>query len=148
MSVNFLSASNPIMSDKEHFLIVEDDKGRQEIILINPNYSIGRGKNSDIQLRSQFVSRYHANLLRCLREDGTVYYRIVDGDGKGNKSTNGLLINGQKQETHDLKHGDEIVFGPQVFAIYQYDYKNKPPFPPQDEPPDLTSFETIGIEED
>jgi pSer/pThr/pTyr-binding forkhead associated (FHA) protein len=139
--------NRPILSDKEHFLIVEDDKGRQEIILNNPNYSIGRAKNTDIQLRSHFVSRYHANLLRCLREDGGVYYRIVDGDGKGKKSTNGLLINGHKQDTHDLKHGDEIVFGPQVFAIYQYDYKNKPPFLLEDEKPDLGSFDTIGFEE-
>ncbi|MBV8884800.1 MAG: FHA domain-containing protein, partial [Chroococcidiopsidaceae cyanobacterium CP_BM_RX_35] len=33
-------------------------------------------------------------------------------------SANGILINGRKVSTHDLKNEDEIVFGPQVRAIY------------------------------
>jgi pSer/pThr/pTyr-binding forkhead associated (FHA) protein len=42
----------------------------------------------------------------------------VDGDAKGKASSNGLMINGRKIPNHDLRNEDEIVFGPQVRAIY------------------------------
>jgi len=51
-------------------------------------------------------------------EDGSYYYRIVDGNLKGKPSANGLLINGRKLQAHDLQDEDKIVFGPQVHAIY------------------------------
>lgn len=104
---------------QEHLLIIEDDKGRRSVPLIEASYSIGRDQNCDIRLSSQFVSRRHAILNRRLRPDGTSYYQIMDGDENGKPSVNGLLINGRKAPTHDLVHGDEVVFGPQVFAIYQ-----------------------------
>lgn len=105
---------------KIHYFILEDDQGRQEIPLTEASYSLGRGTKCDIRIRSQFVSRHHATLYRCLRNDGASYYRIVDGDTQGKTSANGLLINGTKTPSHNLKHGDEIILGPQVFAIYQY----------------------------
>lgn len=101
-----------------HLLIVEDDQGRKQFNLDAPVYSIGRDPRCDIRLFSQFVSRRHATLLRVSREDGSYYYRIVDGDSKGKPSANGMLINGRKIPSHDLKNADEIVFGPQVRAIY------------------------------
>ncbi len=101
-----------------HLLIVEDDQGRKQFSLDAPAYSIGRDPRCDIRLFSQFVSRRHATLLRVSREDGTYYYRIVDGDSKGKPSANGMLINGRKIPSYDLKNADEIVFGPQVRAIY------------------------------
>lgn len=101
-----------------HLLIVEDDKGRRELPLDRSTYSIGRDKKCDIQLVSQFVSRRHATLLRRMRDDGSYYYRIFDGDRDGKASANGLLINGRKLQAHNLEDEDEIVFGPQVRAIY------------------------------
>ncbi|MEB3337028.1 MAG: FHA domain-containing protein [Leptolyngbyaceae bacterium] len=101
-----------------HILILEDDKGRRDFILNSPVYSMGRDPKCDIRLASQFVSRRHATLVQLPREDGTYYYRIVDGNLKGKPSANGLLINGRKLQAHNLQDQDEIVFGPQVRAVY------------------------------
>jgi pSer/pThr/pTyr-binding forkhead associated (FHA) protein len=103
---------------QNHLLIIEDNKGRREFILDSPVYSIGRDPKCDIRLISQFVSRRHATLVQLPNEDGTYYYRIVDGNLKGKPSANGLLINGRKLQAHDLEDEDKIVFGPQVYAIY------------------------------
>lgn len=103
-----------------HLLIIEDERGRREIVLDGPLYTIGRSPTCDIRLFSQFVSRRHATLVQLPNEDGTYYYRVVDGNLKGKPSANGLLINGHKRQAYDLKDDDEIVFGPQVRAIYHY----------------------------
>jgi pSer/pThr/pTyr-binding forkhead associated (FHA) protein len=128
----------PVQIQKQHFLVIEDHKGRQEIPLTEASYSLGRSSNCNIRLRSQFVSRYHATLLRCLKENGESYYQIMDGDDQGHLSSNGLLINGRKLPSCDLKHGDEIVFGPQVSAIYQYRQRDKFPTQPSNDPFDIT----------
>lgn len=116
-----------------HLLIIEDDQGRKEFNLDSPVYSIGRDPRCDIRLFSQFVSRRHATLVQLPREDGSSYYRIVDGDSKGKPSANGLLINGRKILAHDLKDEDEIVFGPQVRAIYYLLSRDTIPTGPVDE---------------
>ncbi|MGJ5673251.1 MAG: FHA domain-containing protein [Nostochopsis sp.] len=105
---------------ENHILIVEDDQGRKEFTLECSIYSIGRDRECDIRLVSQFVSRRHATLVRLPRNDrsNSHYYRIVDGDARGKPSSNGLMINGRKLSRHDLKNEDEVVFGPQVRAIY------------------------------
>lgn len=139
-------AGKPVLPQKDHFLIIEDNKGRQEVLLQNASYSLGRAPNCDIRLRSQFVSRHHATVLRCLAEDGSSYYRIVDGDNEGKFSVNGLIINGRKQTSHDLKHGDEVVFGPQVFAIYQYRQRDKFPTMPTNDPFDITLIDPAMME--
>jgi pSer/pThr/pTyr-binding forkhead associated (FHA) protein len=131
-------SGKPVLPKKEHFLIVEDGKGRQEILLEKDFYSIGRASTCDIHLRSQFASRHHAKLHRCLRGDGYSYYQIVDGDTEGKASANGLIINGRKLSVCDLKHGDEIVFGPQVFGIYQYRQRDDFPTLPTNDPFDIT----------
>ncbi|NJP10241.1 MAG: FHA domain-containing protein [Leptolyngbyaceae cyanobacterium RU_5_1] len=108
----------PSEPHQNHLLIIEDDKGRREFPLDAPLYSIGRDPKCDIRLVSQFVSRRHATIVQLHNEDGSFYYRIVDGNAKGKLSANGLLINGRKLQAHDLKNEDEIVFGPKVRAIY------------------------------
>ena len=107
-------------TNESHLLILQDDQGRKEFSLENPVYSVGRDRECNIRLVSQFVSRRHATLVRLPREQNShsYYYRIVDGDGKGKPSANGLMINGRKIPAHDLKNEDEIVFGPQVRAVY------------------------------
>lgn len=105
-------------SQLSSILIVEDSKGRREIILDSSVYSIGRDLKCDIRLSSQFVSRHHATLVQLPKDNETFYYRIVDGNLKGKPSANGMLINGRKLPAHDLKNEDEIVFGPQARAIY------------------------------
>ncbi len=108
-----------------HYLIAEYDSGRQKVLLDGPKYLIGRDAKCDIRLPSKFVSRCHARLVRLSKEDGSVYYQILDGAPNGKPSVNGLLINGRKLTSWDLQSGDEIVFGPQVRAIY-YMQKNTP----------------------
>ena len=105
---------------QNHLLIIEDDRGRKEFILERPIYSIGRDRDCDIRLASQFVSRRHATLVRLPKENNSNahYSRIVDGDAKGKASSNGIVVNGRKTPAHDLRNEDEIVFGPQVRAIY------------------------------
>ncbi|WP_414552198.1 FHA domain-containing protein [Anabaena sp. CCY 0017] len=110
-------------SNESHLLIIEDDQGRKEFPLEKTIYSLGRDRECNIRLMSQFVSRRHATLVRMQRGDTNgyghnYYYRIVDGDAKGKPSANGLMINGRKMPVHNLKNEDEIVFGPQVRAIY------------------------------
>jgi len=102
----------------QDILIVKDDRGAREISLKNDLYSIGKGAHSDIHICSHFVSRYHATLVRENLDDGTYYYRIIDGDVLGKKSNNGILVNGRKRQTHNLDNEDEIVFSPGVKATY------------------------------
>ena len=103
-----------------HYLVVERDNSRQKFKLRHPLYSIGREAECDIRLPSKFISRRHATLVQLSREDNT-YYRIIDGDPEGTPSANGILINGRKLSAIDLQHGDEIIFGPQIRAVY-YQY--------------------------
>ncbi|MEM7726483.1 MAG: FHA domain-containing protein [Cyanobacteria bacterium P01_A01_bin.45] len=112
-----MSAEN---NQHTHLLIIEDSQGRKEFILDRSRYSIGRDRECDIRLISQFVSRRHATLVKVSQEEGTdsYTYRILDGDAQGKHSSNGLMINGRKSVSHELKNEDEIVFSPQVKAVY------------------------------
>ncbi len=133
--------------EHNHLLIVEDDKGRKEVALKAPVYSIGRDAQCDIRLVSHFVSRRHATLVRLPRQDGTHYYRIVDGDAKGKGSSNGLLINGRRMAAHDLENEDEIVFGPQVRAKYYQLKRDTQPSGPLD-PFDITLINPSMLDDD
>lgn len=113
---------------QSHLLIIEDDSGQHQRTLIADEYSIGRDRQCDIRLFSQFVSRHHAKLVREQRPDQTVFYRIVD-----NGSSNGLLINGRKLRERILQNLDEIVFGPQVKATYRFLKQEQFPTTPPDE---------------
>ena len=137
----------PVKHREEHILIVTDGKGHREVRLQNSTYSVGRGRQCDIVLQSQFVSRHHATLIERKEEDSSCY-RIVDGDSEGKTSVNGLLINGKKVRFHDLKHGDKVVFGPQVEAIYEYrEYDIFPTIPP-DDPYDITLIDPAMIDDE
>lgn len=119
------SSSNTKPSDftEVHLLVVNDDRKQpREYPLGGDMYSIGRAERSNIRLHSLFVSRRHATLIRQQGENGTYSYLIVDGDGKGQLSANGILIGNRKlqgkSQSYELKDGDEIIFGPGVSASY------------------------------
>lgn len=103
-----------------HIFVIEDQKARRIISLDETTYSIGRESSNDIVIYDQVVSRHHATLIRIkpTPENESYSYRILDGDLEGNHSTNGLIINGQGSESHDLQHGDVILFGSQSKASY------------------------------
>ncbi|NJN21732.1 MAG: FHA domain-containing protein [Leptolyngbya sp. RL_3_1] len=103
----------------QHILIVEDNQGQRKIDLHGSIYSVGRNPDCDISLVSQFASRHHATFLYMpFSEREDCCYCIVDGNIKGQSSTNGLFINGRKMKARDLRDGDEIIFGPDARASY------------------------------
>ncbi|OUL29531.1 diguanylate cyclase [Nostoc sp. T09] len=103
-----------------HILVVKDLQGQRTIPLQEATYSLGRDSRNAIVLRSRSVSRQHAILLRVTIPETDQYgFRIIDGDFKGKKSTNGLFVNSTKCFSHNLQHGDAIAFGNnQVSAKY------------------------------
>jgi pSer/pThr/pTyr-binding forkhead associated (FHA) protein len=115
------------VKNETHLLIIEDDQGRKEFILENLVYSMGRDRDCHIRLFSQFVSRHHATLVRLPSPNNSqqYYYRIVDGNTKGKPSSNGLIINGQKIPAHNLHNEDEVIFAPQIRAIYYFLQNNE-----------------------
>lgn len=98
---------------RKQLLIVEDERSRRAIILDGSFYLIGRSLDCDIVLHSLIVSRYHAHLLAVEdpKSDTPVYWIIDGGSSESERSTNGLTINGTRKESHELKHGDTIIFG-------------------------------------
>ncbi|NCO76049.1 MAG: FHA domain-containing protein [Cyanobacteria bacterium] len=129
---------NSAQPHKAHILVVEDDTGRREILLRKSKYSIGRAQQSDIRIHSPFVSRYHATIIRQFDDQGYTYYEILDGDGHKIFSANGILVNGRKVNNQQLKNGDKVIFGPQIFIIYQHCPRDIFPSLPPDDPFDIT----------
>ncbi len=116
-NVNF-SHPMSLESHRIYLLRIEDPRGCREFMLDGPIYSLGRSSDCDIRLLSHYVSRWHATLVQLFNDDGTFHYRIVDGNLRGKPSTNGLMINGRKYQSHDLQNEDEIIFCQDVRAIY------------------------------
>ena len=106
-------------SDIQHLLIIEDEKGKRTVTLKSATCSIGRDLSSSIILHSSQISRQHAILLRTtVPETDSYLFRLIDGNLQGKRSTNGIVVNGHSCISHDLTHGDEIVFGGEVRARY------------------------------
>ncbi len=102
-----------------HLLVIEDKQGRHTIGLEDATCSIGRDPTNSIVLHSHLVSRQHAILLRVTTPENSTYlFRLIDGNLQGKRSTNGLIVNGQRCFSCDLQHGDVIVFGEDVKARY------------------------------
>jgi diguanylate cyclase (GGDEF)-like protein/PAS domain S-box-containing protein len=109
--------TNP--QEVRHVLVIEDQKSRRIISLNQETYAVGRDPNCEIVLYDRQVSRHHATIQQIIESESDRYsFRIVDGDGQGKKSTNGITINGKRCLSHDLKHGDLIWFGNKSKASY------------------------------
>jgi PAS domain S-box-containing protein len=102
-----------------HLLLIEDQKGKRTVALEAATCTIGRGENNTIVLASETISRNHAILLRVTTPQAVTHqFRIVDGNLQGKRSTNGISINGKRCYSHNLVHGDVIVFGSNIMARY------------------------------
>ena len=103
-----------------HILVIEDPSFLREINLDAATYSLGRHSSNDIVLSCQKTSRNHATLLRRtdLKTNKCSYW-ILDGDLQGNRSRNGIYINGKKSLVHELKSGDTIQFSGDARATYK-----------------------------
>ncbi|EAZ90016.1 EAL domain-containing protein [Crocosphaera chwakensis] len=107
-----------------HLIVIEDQKYRQTISLEEETYSIGRHTKNSIVIHSQQASRRHGTLMkRKNRRNNTYSYWIIDGDLDGNKSRNGIYINGEQCLIKELKNGDLINFGCEVNATYYESYE-------------------------
>ena len=103
-----------------HVLIIEDPSFKKTVVLEEATYSLGRHSSNNIIVTAQKVSRHHATLLRRTDVKTNQYsYWILDGDLQGNRSRNGIYINGKKCLVHELKHGDLIKFSEDIQARYQ-----------------------------
>ncbi|WP_181256742.1 EAL domain-containing protein [Merismopedia glauca] len=101
------------------FLAIEDPQGRRVISLDKSIYSLGRESKNSIVLRSPHVSRYHATLLKVYSPETDAHlFQVIDGDLQGNRSTNGLKVNGKKCFSKTLHDRDLIQFSEQVRAYY------------------------------
>lgn len=102
-----------------HILVIEDQKSRRIVPLVETTYAIGRDPNSAILLYDRQVSRHHATLLRVTDYQTDHYsYRIIDGNLQGKRSTNGIIINSKYCLSHELENGDQIRFGSKSTASY------------------------------
>ena len=103
-----------------HILIVEEPSFRKTVVLEEATYSLGRHSSNDIIIAAQKVSRHHATLLRRTDVKTNDYsYWILDGDLQGNRSRNGIYVNGKKCLVHELKNGDVVRLSADIQAFYQ-----------------------------
>ena len=81
-------------------VVTLDANGKQHKVE-GPSVVIGRSKDADIRLSDPNVSRRHAEL----RQEGSAYWILDLG------STNGLTVNGRRQQRAKLQDEDRITIG-------------------------------------
>ena len=97
----WLEAVRDELQDHGQYLVFRDG-GHVSVMLVAQEWTrIGRSIAANIRLDDPTVSRRHA--LVC-RQHGRV--RVLD-----DRSLNGLFLNGERVEWHDLEDGDELVVG-------------------------------------
>ncbi|MBV8885260.1 MAG: FHA domain-containing protein, partial [Chroococcidiopsidaceae cyanobacterium CP_BM_RX_35] len=103
----------------QYFLVIEDNQGKRVTALEATTYSLGRDLSNSIVLHSKLVSRQHAILMRLTTPETNNYvFRLIDINLQGKRSTNGIIVNGQRCFSQDLKHGDIIAFGKEAKARF------------------------------
>ncbi|MEM6611982.1 MAG: EAL domain-containing protein [Cyanobacteria bacterium P01_C01_bin.72] len=120
MDTNYSQTQKMDLAQTYHILVVEDPSFVREIQLDAATYSIGRHSSNDIVLSCQKTSRNHATLLR--RTDvktNQCSYWVLDGDLQGNRSRNGIYINGKKGLVHELHSGDVVHFSGDASVRYK-----------------------------
>lgn len=102
-----------------HLLIFEDKEGLRLVPLEASSHSLGRDPTNSIVLHSKAVSRQHALLLRVTSSDPNNYgFLLIDGDLQGQRSTNGIKVNGVKCRSRRLQDQDLLTFGNHIKARY------------------------------
>jgi adenylate cyclase len=97
--------------DKKPYLLLYTDKGKRYLSLANKTYwTIGRGKENDVIIRDQCISRNHAILQST---DSGDFYLIDLG------SRNGTFVNGRRVSIPvTLNNSDHIAFGKTKAEFY------------------------------
>jgi pSer/pThr/pTyr-binding forkhead associated (FHA) protein len=94
-------------------LLVEKGKASQSTLKLSPGreYDIGRDPQADLVLEGSRVSGTHARIR--FMENG---FTIVDMN-----STNGLFVNGRREQHFRLQHNDRVAIGDAVLVFKQVD---------------------------
>ena len=120
MDINHNQTQKMDLKQIHHILVIEDPSFVREIQLDAATYSIGRHSSNDLVLSCQKTSRNHATLLRKTDvKTNQCSYWILDGDLQGNRSRNGIYINGKKGLVHELHSGDVIHFSGDALIKYK-----------------------------
>ena len=99
--VTWLETVREEIDDPGQYLVFRDEDDVSVTRVAQEWTRIGRSIAADMRLDDPTVSRRHA--LVC-RQSGRV--RVLD-----DRSLNGLFLNGERVEWHDLADGDELVIG-------------------------------------
>ncbi|MEB3161531.1 MAG: histidine kinase dimerization/phosphoacceptor domain -containing protein [Synechocystis sp.] len=107
-----------------HLLTIYDQLSPRKLVLEKKQYSIGRNSDNLIMIRDLAISRYHCTIFpvayKNAKDDAPVIFWIVDGDLLGNRSSNGLFVNGDRCYSHELTSGDCITFfGTDTYLEYR-----------------------------
>ena len=95
---------------KPHWVLVELDGTEADTHVVDDGtITIGSGPDSDIQIRSKFISRHHAKLVN--NGEGCVLDDL--------NSTNGTFINSRRINKRVLRAGDVVTIGKHRFRYEQ-----------------------------
>lgn len=83
------------------FILLSESGDRLDYRLVKEDMTIGRGRDSDIRIASQFISRIHA---RVSTHGGAT---VIEDAG----SKNGILVNSQRVKRRVLRNGDIVSLG-------------------------------------
>lgn len=100
-------------------LVVDSPSFTKVIRIQNSCYSIGRHPSNNIVIPSQQVSRRHATLIKKINPNLDISFHIIDGDLEGNRSRNGVWVNGEAYLERELNHGDVIALAEDIQIFYQ-----------------------------
>lgn len=84
-----------------HIRIYRGDELITDLDLPMGKITIGRAKNNDIRIESQFVSRHHCQILT------TAQYSVIEDL----QSQNGIVFGSRRVSVHRLQGGDQICIG-------------------------------------
>ena len=131
-----------------HFLVIEDDKGKKVFLLQNSHYSLGRARDCDVRIRSHFVSRRHGDFAQVLEKRQSLTTKLLTVTIREMLVPMDCLLTVRKFQPTISSNGDQIVFGPQACANYQYrQYDNFPTLPSED-PFDITLIDPAMMSDD
>jgi hypothetical protein len=103
---DWLEETRSELDSDEDYLAWESDAGVRVVAIPEGWTRVGRSLAAHIRFDDPTVSRRHALLHR---DDGPV--RLLD-----DRSLNGVIVNGERMEWHELSDGDEIIIG--RFRLY------------------------------
>ena len=86
--------------------VLED--GQEVVVPLKEHITLGRDEDNDIVVDDEGISPRHAEIVQ--NADGSL--QVFDL-----KSTTGTFVNGERQLSCTLLHGDTIAFGPLVGTL-------------------------------